>query len=99
MILIVIKMRKVVVRLFVVCGFRMRMMINWGLSCPQSTTRSQLFTSERGVCGGPLAFHYVNLVSHNAVSGLCQIALSPRSQTKGMLSGRNDSAHWVYPRD
>jgi hypothetical protein len=26
----------------------------------------QLVTSERGVCGGPLAFHYANLMSHTA---------------------------------
>jgi hypothetical protein len=26
----------------------------------------QLVTSERGVCGGPLAFNFVNLVSHSA---------------------------------
>jgi hypothetical protein len=29
-------------------------------------TAGQLVTSERGVCGGPLAFHYANLVSHTA---------------------------------
>jgi hypothetical protein len=26
----------------------------------------QLVTSERGVCGGPLAFHHANLTSHTA---------------------------------
>jgi hypothetical protein len=30
------------------------------------TTAGQLVTSERGVCGGPLAFHYANLMSHTA---------------------------------
>jgi hypothetical protein len=30
------------------------------------TTAGQLVTSERGVCGGPLAFHYANLISHTA---------------------------------
>jgi hypothetical protein len=30
------------------------------------TTGGQLVTSERGVCGGPLAFHYANLMSHTA---------------------------------
>jgi hypothetical protein len=30
------------------------------------TTAGQLVTSERGVCGGPLAFHYTNLMSHTA---------------------------------
>jgi hypothetical protein len=29
-------------------------------------TAGQLVTSERGVCGGPLAFHYANLMSHTA---------------------------------
>jgi hypothetical protein len=29
-------------------------------------TAGQLVTSERGVCGGPLAFHYANLMSHSA---------------------------------
>jgi hypothetical protein len=29
-------------------------------------TGGQLVTSERGVCGGPLAFHYANLMSHTA---------------------------------
>jgi hypothetical protein len=31
-------------------------------------TAGQLVTSERGVCGGPLAFHYANLMSHTAFS-------------------------------
>jgi hypothetical protein len=30
------------------------------------STAGQLVTSERGVCGGPLAFHYANLMSHTA---------------------------------
>jgi hypothetical protein len=30
------------------------------------TTAGQLVTSERGVCGGPLAFHDANLMSHTA---------------------------------
>jgi hypothetical protein len=30
------------------------------------TTAGQLVTSERGVCGGPLAFDYANLMSHTA---------------------------------
>jgi hypothetical protein len=30
------------------------------------TTAGQLVTSERGVCGGPLALHYANLMSHTA---------------------------------
>jgi hypothetical protein len=29
-------------------------------------TAGQLVTSERGVCGGPLAFQYANLMSHTA---------------------------------
>jgi hypothetical protein len=29
-------------------------------------TAGQLVTSERGVCGEPLAFHYANLMSHTA---------------------------------
>jgi hypothetical protein len=29
-------------------------------------TAGQLVTSERGVCRGPLAFHYANLMSHTA---------------------------------
>jgi hypothetical protein len=29
-------------------------------------TAVQLVTSERGVCGGPLAFHHANLMSHTA---------------------------------
>jgi hypothetical protein len=29
-------------------------------------TAGQLVTSERGVCGGPLAIHYANLMSHTA---------------------------------
>jgi hypothetical protein len=29
-------------------------------------TAGQLVTSERGVCGAPLAFHYANLMTHTA---------------------------------
>jgi hypothetical protein len=32
----------------------------------EHTAAGQLGTSERGVCGGPLAFQYANLMSHTA---------------------------------
>jgi hypothetical protein len=39
------------------------------MPCDETAVRKcsmQEVTSERGVCGGPLAFHYANLMSHTA---------------------------------
>jgi hypothetical protein len=56
------------------------------------TTAGQLVTSERGVCGGPLAFHYANLMSHTAfrqslacVSLLYQPHVRPGTQSMSRL--------------
>lgn len=56
-------------------------------------TAGQLVTSERGVCGGPLAFHYANLMSHTAfrqslacVSLLYQPHVRPGTQSMSRLS-------------
>jgi hypothetical protein len=46
-------------------------------------TAGQLVTSERGVCGGPLALHYANLMSHLAFrqSLACVESLIPSSDS------------------
>jgi hypothetical protein len=55
-------------------------------------TAGQLVTSERGVCGGPLAFHYANLMSHTAFrQSLACVSLLYQPATGVNVTGVPDS--------
>jgi hypothetical protein len=54
-------------------------------------TAGQLVTSERGVCGGPLAFHYANLMSHTAFRQSL-VCVSLLHQVHQQLSAANKSS-------
>jgi hypothetical protein len=53
------------------------------------TTAGQLVTSERGVCGGSLAFHYANLMSHTAFrQSLACVRILYQQAGSGTTAGR-----------
>jgi hypothetical protein len=64
-------------------------------------TDGQLVTSERGVCGGPLAFHYANLMSHTAFrQSLACVSLPYQPCTKnpgGVARTCNGHAGGCFP--
>jgi hypothetical protein len=71
------------------------------LAVDQSSTESsapptagQLVTSERGVCGGPLAYHYANLMSHTAFrqSLACVSLLYQHRKLLDVMRGAPDKA-------
>jgi hypothetical protein len=63
------------------------------------TTAGQLVTSERGVCGGPLALHYANLMSHTAFrQSLACVSLLFQHKEQGRYSLQDKSPCRQKPR-